>query len=31
MKMIEKGASFFLCGGEWYRQVGSGYRAVREP
>ena len=31
MKMIEKGASYFLCSGEWYRQVGAGYLAVREP
>ena len=32
MKMIEDGASYFLCSGEWYRQVGSGsavkYKAV---
>jgi hypothetical protein len=31
MKMVEAGGSYFYCGGEWYRQVGSGYRAVREP
>jgi hypothetical protein len=32
MKMIEDGASYYLCSGEWYRQVGSGsavkYKAV---
>ena len=31
MKLIEDGASYYLCSGEWYRQVGSGYRAVRGP
>ena len=31
MKMVEAGGSYFYCGGEWYRQVGSGYRAVRGP
>jgi hypothetical protein len=35
MKMIEDGASYYLCSGEWYRQVGSGsaveYRAVATP
>ena len=35
MKMIEDGASFYLCSGEWYRQVGSGsaptYKAVEAP
>ena len=33
MKMIEDGVSFYHCGGEWYRQVGSGsgvtYKAVK--
>jgi hypothetical protein len=32
MKMIEDGASYYLCSGDWYRQVGSGsntqYRAI---
>ena len=32
MKMIEDGVSYYLCSGEWYRQVGSGsavkYKAV---
>ncbi len=32
MKMIEDGASYYVCSGEWYRQVGSGsavkYKAV---
>jgi hypothetical protein len=35
MKMIENGASFYLCSGEWYRQVGSdsgvSYKAVKAP
>ncbi|HEU0309969.1 MAG TPA: hypothetical protein VFR36_01940 [Sphingomicrobium sp.] len=35
MKMIEEGASYYMCSGEWYRQVGSGsavqYLAVKEP
>jgi len=35
MKMIEEGASYYLCSGEWYRQVGGGsaakYRAVAQP
>ncbi|HEU4498410.1 MAG TPA: hypothetical protein VFR60_03650 [Sphingomicrobium sp.] len=34
MKMIEEGASYYLCSGEWYRQVGSGsgvkYKAVKK-
>ena len=33
MKMIEEGASYYLCSGDWYRQVGSGsgvqYKAVK--
>jgi len=29
MKMIEDGASYYLCSGEWYRQVGSEYQAVK--
>jgi hypothetical protein len=32
MKLIEEGVSYYLCSGEWYRQVGSGsgvtYKAV---
>ena len=35
MKMIEDGASYYLCSGEWYRQSGSGssaqYVAIRKP
>lgn len=35
MKMIQDGASYYHCSGEWYRQVGSGsaveYRAVQAP
>lgn len=35
MKLIERGASYYLCSGEWYRQVGSGsgaqYKAVAKP
>ena len=31
MKMIEPGASYYWCSGEWYRQVGKEYRAVRQP
>jgi len=30
--MIEAGASYFYCGGEWYKQVAGGqYKAVKEP
>jgi len=35
MKMIEGGASYYLCSGEWYQQVGSGgattYKGVAKP
>ena len=31
MKMIEDGASYYLCSGEWYQQVGSKYKAVAKP
>jgi hypothetical protein len=35
MKMIEDGASYYHCSGEWYRQVGSGSavesKAVQAP
>ncbi|HEX8840638.1 MAG TPA: hypothetical protein VF750_09245 [Sphingomicrobium sp.] len=31
LKMVQGGASYFRCGGGWYRQVGSGYRAVSRP
>jgi hypothetical protein len=31
MKMIEDGASYYLCSGEWYRQVGGKYEAVKQP
>lgn len=33
MKLIEEGASYYYCSGEWYRQVGEGssvqYKAVK--
>ena len=29
MKMIERGTSYYLCSGEWYRQVGKEYLAVK--
>ncbi len=28
MKLIEDGASFYYCSGDWYRQEGKSYRAV---
>ena len=31
MKMVEAGGTYYYCGCEWYRQVGSAYKAVREP
>ena len=35
MKLIEDGASYYLCSGEWYRQVGGDgavkYEAVAQP
>jgi hypothetical protein len=35
MKMIQDGVSYYLCSGDWYRQVGSGsaveYKAVATP
>lgn len=31
LKMVQGGASYFRCGGGWYRQVGSRYRAVKMP
>ena len=35
MKMIEDSVSYYLCSGEWYRQVGGGrsakYKAVAKP
>jgi hypothetical protein len=31
MKWIEGGASYYYCGGEWYRQLGKQYRAVARP
>jgi hypothetical protein len=32
MKMVEGGASYFYCGGDWYREVGrSLYQAVASP
>lgn len=32
MKMVEKAASYFYCGGDWYRQIGArSYKAVAKP
>jgi hypothetical protein len=32
MKMIDRGAIFFQCSGEWYRQTAAGqYKAVSAP
>ena len=31
MKQIEAGGSYFYCSGDWYRQAGKLYVAVREP
>ena len=31
MKLIEAGASYYYCSGEWYRQAGNQYRAVAKP
>lgn len=31
MKLIDAGVSYYNCGGEWYRQVGSQYKAVSQP
>ena len=31
MKLIESGASYYICSGDWYRQVGSQYKAVAQP
>ena len=35
MKLIQDGASYYQCSGEWYREVGAGntpqYRAVAQP
>lgn len=31
LKMIEGGASYYYCGGDWYRQVGRQYKAVEMP
>jgi len=32
MKIIEDGAQYYYCGGEWYRQVGAAqYKAVARP
>ena len=35
MKIIEDGAQYYYCSGEWYRQVGTGsaaqYKAVAQP
>ena len=32
MKIIEDGAQYYYCSGEWYREVGAGqFRAVVQP
>ena len=31
LKLIQDGASYYGCSGEWYRQVGAGYQAVAQP
>jgi hypothetical protein len=31
LKLLQDGASYYHCSGEWYRQVGSEYKAVRMP
>lgn len=31
MKMIQGGGAYYNCSGDWYRQVGSRYQAVRMP
>ena len=31
MKMIEGGESYYLCSGDWYRQAGAQYVAVKAP
>jgi hypothetical protein len=31
MKMIQDGAAYYNCSGDWYRQAGSQYQAVRMP
>ncbi len=32
MKLIDRGSTYYLCSGEWYRQVGSArYKAVAQP
>jgi hypothetical protein len=31
LKLIEGGASYYRCNGDWYRQVGAQYRAVARP
>ncbi len=31
MKMIEGGASYYHCSGEWYRQAGAQYVAIAAP
>ena len=31
MKMIEGGGTYFLCSGDWYREVGRQYQAVEMP
>ena len=31
LKMIEGGGTYFLCSGDWYREVGREYKAVEMP
>ena len=32
MKILQDGASYYLCNGDWYQAVGGGqYKAVRQP
>ena len=31
MKLLQDGAAYYRCSGEWYLQVGSQYKAVRVP
>lgn len=31
LKLIQDGSSYYGCSGEWYRQVGVGYKAVAQP
>ena len=31
LKLIQGGDAYFLCSGDWYRQVGSQFKAVARP